>query len=151
MKLGFLFAAALLTGGFADAQDGNKSKTRIIVEDGKLITVTGCVQRSAEGGYTLTNVAGKDGVVGSYILALVDDDDDDELEDLEKHVGHRVEISGKAADRGDGRIKVETENEVKKADGGKAKTESKTEVKGDLIGLPFLGIKSSRMVASVCP
>lgn len=134
--------------GAAQAQD-NKSKTRIIVEDGKTITVTGCVQRSHEGGYMLTNVAGKDGAIGSYLLAASDDEKD--LDDLKKHLGHRLEISGKAADRGDGKIKVETKSEMRKADGGKAKSESKSEVKGDLEGLPYLGVKSFRMIATACP
>ena len=146
MKLGF-FLLALLAAGSAVAQD---SKTRITVEDGKEITVTGCLQRSNEGrSFTLTNAAGKDGAVGSYLLAGADDDDD--LEELGRHVGHRVEIKGKAANRGDGKITVESKNEMPKADGGKARTESKSEIKGDLAGLPYLGVKSFRMIASVCP
>jgi hypothetical protein len=142
MKLGIcgaLLALALAT-TLGAAQ--HKSKTRIIVEDGKEMTLTGCIQRNPEGGYTLTNAAGKDGIVGSYILALLDDDDDDELDDLKDHVGHRMEITGKAADRGEGKIRVKTDS---------GKTESKSELKGDLSGLPFLGVKSSRMIASVCP
>jgi hypothetical protein len=140
MKLrSFIAAAALLAGGLVSAQE---SKTRVIVEDGKELTVTGCVQRNADGGLTLTNVSGKEGILGSYILARVDGDTDERLDDLKDHVGHRVEIKGKAADRGDGKIRVRTEND---------KTEVKSEVKGDLAGLPFLGVKSFRMIASVCP
>jgi hypothetical protein len=145
MKLGIFIVAAVLTAGLGSgpisAQNSDKPKTKVIVEDGKEMTVTGCVQRNADGGYTLTNVAGKDGAVGSYILARLSGDTD-ELDDIKDHVGHRVEIKGKAADKGDGRIKVETDS---------GKTESKSEVKGDLSGLPFLGVKSSRMIASVCP
>ena len=142
MKLGIFggLTAVALAATMAAAQD--KSKTRVIVEDGKEMTVTGCVQRNPDGGYTLINAAGKDGIVGSYILARLDDDDDDELDDLKDHVGHRVEIKGKAADRGEGKIRVKTDS---------GKTESQSEVKGDLSGLPFLGVKSSRMIASVCP
>ena len=150
MKLGFVALMTLLIGASAAAQNSDrKSKTRVIVEDGKAVTVTGCLQRSHEGGYTLTNAAGKDGAVGSYLLARSNDEDD--LDDLDKHVGHRLEVSGKAADQGNGRIKVESTNEMRKADGGKAKTESTSEVKGDLKGLPYLGIKSFRMIATVCP
>ncbi len=146
MKLGF-FVAAVLVAGSAVAQD---TRTRITVEDGREITVTGCLQRSNEGrSYTLTNAAGKDGAVRAYLLAPANDEDD--LDDLEQHLGHRVEIKGKAADRGDGRITVKTRNETPKADGGTAKTESKSEIKGDLAGLPYLGVKSFRMIASVCP
>jgi hypothetical protein len=143
MKLGIFggaVASALLATGLALAQD--KPKTRIIVEDGKEMTLTGCLERNAEGGFTLTHAAGKDGAVASYILARLDSDEDDELDALKDHVGHRIEIQGKAADRGQGRIRVKTDS---------GKTESKSEVKGDLSGLPFLGVKTSRMIASVCP
>jgi hypothetical protein len=151
MKLGFFIAASVMAAVLAGAQDIGKSKTRVIVEDGKEVTVTGCVQRNAKGSYMLTNVAGKDGASGSYILARLGDSDDDKLEDLAGNVGKRVEVTGKAADRGDGKIRVETRSEVKKADGDTAKTETRSEVKGDLDGLPYLGVKSSRMIASVCP
>lgn len=141
MRIGFCVAAAVVAAGLAlSAQDG--PKTKVIVEDGKEMTVTGCVSRGAEGGYTLTHAAGKDGVVGSYILARLDTDEDDQLDKLKDHVGHRVEVKGKAADKGDGKLRIETENK---------RTASKSEVKGDLDGLPFLGVKSSRMLASVCP
>jgi hypothetical protein len=142
MKLGFFAVTALLICGSAVAQD--KSDTRITVQDGKDMTVTGCLAHSAEGSYTLTNVANKDGAVGSYLLAGSKKEDD--LDDLDKHVGHRLEITGKAADRGTGKLTVETKN-----DGKKGKTETKSEVKGDLSGLPYLGVKSFRMLASVCP
>jgi hypothetical protein len=149
MKLGFLLAM-ILAGGLTSAQNG-QTKTRLIVEEGKDVTLTGCIQRTPDGEYTLTHAAGKDGSSASYILALLDDDDDDELQDLREHVGHRVEIQGKAADRGDGKIRVRTESETRNTDGKKGKTETKSEVKGDLSGLPFLGVKTSRMIASVCP
>jgi hypothetical protein len=144
MKLCYTALAIVLATGLAAAQDvEQKSKTKVKVDDGKSVTVTGCVERSAEGIYTLTNVAGKDGPRGSYVLAATDDND---LGDLDKHVGHRLEISGKAADEGKGKIKVES-----KAEGTSGKTESKSEMSGDLKGLPYLGVKSFRMIASVCP
>jgi hypothetical protein len=141
MRIGFCVAAAVLAGGVAfSAQD--MPKTKVVVEDGKEMTVTGCVSRGADGGYTLTHAAGKDGVVGSYILARLDTDEDDQLDKLKDHVGHRVEVKGKAADKGNGRLRIQTESK---------RTETRSEVKGDLDGLPFLGVKSSRMIASVCP
>ena len=129
----------------ASAQDvERKNKTKITVEDGKDVTVTGCVTRSADGNFHLTNAAGKDGAVGTYILAA------DDADDLEDKVGHRVEIKGKAADKGSGKVKIKTESEVE-VGGDTRKRESKTEVQGDLQGLPFLGVKSIRRIASVCP
>lgn len=147
MKLGYILASVFLATAVAGAQDvKEKTKTKVTVEDGKTITVTGCVGRSAEGGFTLTNVAGKEGAMGSY--ALVGGDDNDKIDD---HVGHRVEITGKAADRGKGKLKVETKTEMKVKGEDTKKTEAKSEVKGDLQGLPFLSVKSVRMLASVCP
>ena len=142
------YALIALTAGVVQmsAQEtAQKTQSKVSVEDGKSITVTGCVARSPDGGYTLTNVANKAGALGSYMLTLEDDDD------VKDHVGHRVEIEGKAADKGTGRIKVETKNESTAADGDKSKTTSTAEVKGDLKGLPYLGVKKVKMLASVCP
>lgn len=145
MKLGHIAIAVLLSAGLAAAQDIDaKSKTKVKVEDGKGVTVTGCVERAPEGGFMLTNVANKDGALGSYLLVKAEGHG--AFDDLDKHVGHRVEIDGKAADQGKGKLTVET-----KTEGTTGKTEAKSELKGDLKGLPFLGVKSIRMIASVCP
>lgn len=144
MKLCYTALAIVLASGLAIAQDADqKSKTKVKVDDGKSTTVTGCIGRNADGGFMLTNVAGKDGARGDYLLASTDDND---LDDIHKHVGERVEITGKAADQGKGKLKVET-----KAEGTSGKTESKSEVSGNLKGLPYLGVKSVRVLASVCP
>lgn len=149
MKLSVIALVVAVSATAAVAQSPRKSSTRIVVEDGEEMTVTGCVSRTLEGGYSLTSAAGKKGSVGTYLLAATADEDD--LDDLDKHVGHRVEITGKAADKGKGRIKVHTRSETNKPEGGKARSETTSEVKGDLEGLPFLGVKSFRMMASVCP
>jgi hypothetical protein len=129
------------------AQDlEKKSTTKITVEGGKELTLTGCVERSAQGEYILTRAAGKDGALGTYTLVS-----DHEDVDFDERVGHRVEVKGKAADKGTGRLKVETKTEVDSGSREKSKTESKSEVKGDLKGLPFLGVKSIRTLATVCP
>jgi hypothetical protein len=126
------------------AQDvERKAKTKITVQDGKDVTLTGCVARSAEGGFVLTHAAGKDGAAGTYVLAADEDD-------LEDHIGHRVEVKGKAADKGDGKVKIESKSEVESG-GDTRKRESKTSVEGDLQGLPFLGVKSIKTLATVCP
>ena len=144
MRLCYTALALVLASGIAIAQDvDQKSKTNVKVDDGKSTTVTGCIERNADGGFMLTNVAGKDGARGATCLRTTDDND---LDDIHKHVGERVEITGKAADQGKGKLKVET-----KAEGTSGKTESKSEVSGDLKGLPYLGVKSFRVLASVCP
>lgn len=124
-----------------------KSTTKISVDEGKEVAVTGCVARTPEGQLSLTHAAGKDGALGSYILIAKDD----ELKDLEKHVGHRVEVQGKAADQGDGKLTVKNEAKVQTTEGDTKKRESTTKVEGDLNGMPFLGVKSVRMLAAVCP
>ena len=144
-KLGYTLVAVVAACSLGAAQDlEKKTQTKLSVEDGRDITVTGCVERNVDGGYLLTHAANKGGMLGSYVLASGDDD-------LKDRVGDRVEIKGKAADQGDGRIKVETKNESRAADGDKKKTTTKSEVKGDLSGLPFLGVKSVKTIAKVCP
>jgi hypothetical protein len=143
-KLGYSLMAVVAACSLGAAQDlEKKTQTKLSVEDGRDVTVTGCVERSADGGYLLTRAANKEGSFGSYILA----GDNDDLKD---RIGYRVEVKGKAADQGDGKIKLETKNESRVGDGEKKKTTSTSEVKGDLAGLPFLGVKSVKTIARVC-
>ena len=91
--------AACCAVGVAAQTTEQTTKSKLSVKDGKDVTVTGCVEPMASGtGYMLTNVADKRGALHSYML--VSDD-----VDLTKHVGQRVEIKGKATDRGDQRIR----------------------------------------------
>ena len=126
--------AALCTVGLAAQSSTTKTKTKVEVKDGKDVTVTGCVDRNPDGGYMLTSTG------GSMKYALVTDDD------LSKHVGHRVEVKGKAADHGDGKVKVEST-----VDNGDDKTKTKAEVKGnDMAGMRYLGLKSLKMISASC-
>jgi hypothetical protein len=143
-KLGYSLIAVVAACSLGAAQDlERKTQTKLSVEDGRDITVTGCIERNADGGYLLTRAANKEGSFGSYLLA-------GENNDLKDRVGYRVEIKGKAADQGEGKVKVETKNETKVGDGEKKKTTSTSEVKGDLTGLPFLGVKSVKTIARSC-
>jgi hypothetical protein len=137
-----LCAAALAVSTLA-AQTEVKSK--VTVKDGKDVDVTGCVARDASGnGFMLTNVADKKGAMHSYMLAAGD-------QDFSKHVGHRVQLEGKVTDRGDGKIEVETKSKTRVEHGDDKETKSKSTMKGDLDGVPYLGVKSLKMVAAVCP
>ena len=94
MKLMCACGMAMMCAVGLAAQSGTtETKTKVEVKDGKDVTVTGCVDRNPDGGYMLTSTG------GSMKYALVTDDD------LSKHVGHRVEVKGKAADHGDGKVK----------------------------------------------
>lgn len=121
-----------------------KSENKIEVKDGKDVTVTGCVARSASGtSFTLNNVEGKGVTSRAYIL--VGDDD------LDDHVGHLVQVKGKAANVGDdGKLEVKTKTKVDRDDADDKETETKTKIEGDLAGIPFLGVKSVKMIRASC-
>jgi hypothetical protein len=140
------FCVAVLCAVGVGAQTSESTtKTKIEIKNGKDVKVTGCIEPGATGtNYMLTNVADNTGALHSYVL--VSDDTD-----LSKHVGHRVQIDGKAADRGDGKIKTETKTTMKVEHGDDKETKAKSEVKGDLAGLPYLGVKSLKMIAASCP
>lgn len=146
MKTLLAAAVALLVAAAGAAQTTTaKSETRVKVKDGKEMKVTGCVERNPAGSFMLTHVASRDGTLGNYMLV------DKDADDLEDHIGHRVEIKGKVADKDDdARIETRTKTEVKVADDTR-KTETRSVLKGDLTGLPFLGVKSIRMIAKACP
>lgn len=137
--------ALTLAAGAAAAQSTKvKSETRIEVKDGKEVKLTGCVARSASGAaYLLNDVEGRDVPSRSYIL--VGD------VDLDSHIGHLVEVKGRASDAGDdAKIEVKTKTKVERDDADDKKTESKTTIEGDLAGVPYLGVKSVKMVRSTC-
>lgn len=147
----FTAAVALLlwTGPAFTQQSGEQTssttKTKVTIKDGKDVKVTGCVSRSDTGALTLTGVADKRGALPTYLLVL----DDDDEQDLAKHVGHRMEVSGKAADRGDGKVKFEVEEKTTGTSGHESKRERTSELSGDL-KLPLLGVKSFKMIAAAC-
>jgi len=121
------------------------SETEIAVKDGRDVTVTGCVERAASGtGYVLINAEGKDVESRHYLLVGKDDS-------MESHVGHLVEIKGKAADVGnDGKVEVKTKTKIEREHADDKETESKTEMKGDLDNVPYLGVKSVKTIRESC-
>ncbi len=133
----FVFGAAMLCGVGASAQSGTveqREKTKVDVKDGKSVTLVGCVARSAgDSHYVLTDEH------GTLKYALVTDDD------LSKYVDHRVEVKGNAADRGDGKVKIEH-----RATGTTGEKSSAVELKGKDADLPFLGLKSIKTLNTSC-
>lgn len=132
-------ALAMSAGVYAQAP---QTETTIKVKDGKDVTVVGCVDQNPAGKFVLTNVADKKRVLPDYVLATD--------QDLSKHVGHRVEISGIATDRGDGKLEVKSKTKTDVPHGDDAKVESKSEISGDMPGLNFLSVKSIKMLAVSC-
>jgi hypothetical protein len=140
-----LCLAAACSAGVGARAEQMQTKSKVKVKDGKEVTVTGCVQPNASGtGFMLTNVADKTGALHDYMLVP-------DGEDLAKHVGHRVQLTGKVTDRGDGKIEVETKTKTKVEHGDDRKTENKTEMKGDMRGVRYLGVESLKMIAASCP
>jgi len=130
LGLAAMFAVGL---GAQSGTTETKTKTKIDVKDGKEITVSGCLASNPSGGYMLTTVSGEQ----KYVLVTDDD--------LSKHIGHRMEIKGKAADRGDGKVKMESTGIS-----GAEKTKVKTELKGDSSDMNYLGVKSVKMISKSC-
>jgi uncharacterized protein DUF5818 len=134
MKLiGIGLALALAPVGLAAQSTTVTEKTKIEVKGGKEVTIAGCLERNPGGGYVITDSR------GNLRYALVTDDD------LAKHIGRRVEVKGKAADRGDGKVKIEHSVGT-----SGDKSETKTEMRGDRADLPYLGVKSIKEVAGLC-
>jgi hypothetical protein len=136
-KIYAAFGIAAMCAVGAGAQSGTtQTKTKVEVKDGKDVKINGCLASNPTGGYILTNAN------GNLKYELITDDD------LSKHVGHRMEIEGKAADKGDGKVKIESSVETSGSD-AKAKTE--TELKGsDMAGMRYLGVKSVKMISATC-
>lgn len=127
--------AAMCVATLGAQSSTTETKTKTEVKGGKEVSVSGCLDRSPDGTYLLTTAN------GALKYALVTDND------LAEHVGHRIEVKGNAADRGDGKVKTETSVGTSGSD----KVKSKSEVKGDdVAGLKYLGVKSVKMIASSC-
>ena len=124
--------AAVCSIGVGAQSTETKTKTKVKVDGGREVTVAGCLTRNLDAGYKLTDPQGR------MMYALVSGDS------LEKHVGHRIEVKGKATDGNDGKVKIESET---KTSGGE-KTKEKTEFTGDVHALE---VKSVKMIASSCP
>jgi hypothetical protein len=136
--MGLAASAVLISTVGVAAQSGTterKEKTKIEIKGGKDVTLTGCLERSSgTTDYVLTNG------VDEIKYAVVTDDD------LGRYVSRRVEVKGRAADRGDGKVKIE--REVKGTSG--EKSEAKAERDGDTTLLPYLGLKSIKTIAPSC-
>jgi hypothetical protein len=145
----FGIALAAFVGATTSAQVETKTSTKVKVKDGKEVAMTGCVEvASGPAAYMLTNAmmdAKKGGAVHNYYLV-------GDTDSLKNHVGHMVEIKGKAADRGDGKLLVETKTKVERENAEDSKSKGKTEVKGDLNGaaLPFVEVDSVKMLRASC-
>jgi len=115
----------------AQSTETTREKTKVRVDDGKEITTTGCLERNADGGFMLSGrQAGM-----QYVLVGG--------KDLDKHLGHQIEVKGMTTDGNHGKVKVESKTKASNAD----TTKDKAELKGDVHAL---SVKSVKMIASSC-
>ena len=143
MKRFMLGSALALACSVGLAAQTVKSETKVDVKDGKDVTVTGCLARSASGtAFLLNDVEGKGVTSKAYILVG---------DDLDAHIGHFIEVKGKASNIGsDGKVEVKTKTKIERDDADDKKTETKTTMEGDLAGVPYLGVKSVKMIRNSC-
>src|ERR1051326_4885860 len=110
-RLALAMALAALTGATLAAQVKTKTETKVEVKGGKEVHLTGCVEpASGPASYMLTGVATSEktpDIVHNYYLV-------GKTDDLEKHIGHVLEIDGKALDRGKGELEVETKTKIER-------------------------------------
>lgn len=127
------FALVCAAGLAAQSQSSTtekKEKTKIEIEGGEDVKLTGCLQRVAGGsGFALTDAS------GALKYSLVTD------EDLTKYVNRRVEVKGHASDRGDAKVKIE-----RKVEGTTGEKKEKVETKGDMVEVPYLGLTSIKRI-----
>ena len=140
-------ALAALTGATVAAQVKAKTETKVEAKGGKEVHLTGCVEpASGPAAYMLTNVATSEKtpeIVHNYYLV-------GKTDDLEKHIGHVLEIDGKALDRGKGELEVETKTKIEREHAPDTKEKRKTEIAGDSAPLPFLDVTSVKMLRASC-
>lgn len=129
---------------YKNETDKNKAEVtnKVEVKGGHDIKAVGCLMANPNGGgYVLTDVGKK-----HMRYALVTDDD------MSKYVDHRVQVTGRAADR-DGQVKLESttkvENHEKVGTSGSKDSDSKTTVTRETRGR-FLGVKSVTALKGSC-
>jgi hypothetical protein len=138
-----IIGATLLAAAFpiaiATAGQTTTAKTKVEIKDGKDVTVAGCLDRISEGRFVLTTAES-----GSLKYVLVTD------EDLDKYVGHEVEVKGKAADRGHAKVKIDEKVKTDHEDRPDTEAHSETELKGQLPDMHYLGVKSVKRLSDRC-
>lgn len=135
------FAIAATCGIGAAAQTRTiheQGKEKIEVKDGKKVTVHGCLERSANGGYVLADDQ------GGLKYELITD------KNLSEDVGRFVAVRGKATDRGDAKVKIESQVGTSGSSSAATTTDAgKVEMKGNL-DLKYLGVDSVKTLAKSC-
>ena len=120
------------------------TKTKIEIKDGKDVTVPVASRRERRERSTCSRTSPTNRRLHSYVLCRTTP-----ICRNTAVIGLRSKV--RPRNRGDGKIKTETKTTLKIDNGTDKETKAKSEVKGDLAGLPYLGVKSLKMVAASCP
>jgi hypothetical protein len=137
-------AAMCAVGLSAQTQETQTTtKTTVEIKGGKNVTVYGCLERGTHGDYLLSQV-GHDSRVEPSRYTLVTS------QDLNTHVGQRVEIKGKAVTNGDGKVSIESKTKTEVENGKDQESKTKTEGTGGTLDLPYLGVQSIKTISLSC-
>jgi hypothetical protein len=138
-------AALAMVVGLAAQSSTMKSETKVDVKDGKDVTVTGCVEASETGaGYVLTHVEPRIGDPLAMFTLIGQESS------VGRHLGHLVEIKGKATNVGDdGKVEVTTKTKIEREDGDDTVTKSKAEIEGPAAPA-YLGVRSVKTLRTSC-
>jgi len=128
-----------------------KSKTKVSGEEAKTVTFTGCLKTGTEKQtYILdkvvpvsrtTEVTGTGGAVTTTTYMLVPG----EKVEIERHVGHKVEVTGIVIPAGD--IKTETKTKIDREDAKDTKIKEKAKIED---APPHLRVVSIKHLAESC-
>jgi hypothetical protein len=137
--------AMICTAGLTARTQETKTttNTKVEIKGGKDVTVVGCLERRANGDYILTEVhENRSHEPSRYSLVT--------SEDLSKHVGERVEIKGKSAANGHGKVSIESKIKTEVEHGKDQETKTKSEATSGALEMPILGMKSMKTLSSSC-
>jgi hypothetical protein len=141
MKLTTLTCALAIVGaatlGAQTTETTTTTTTKIDLTGGRHVKVTGCVEPGPDGGYILANVADKS---GTHRYMLVSGSDF-----FRKHVGNRVQVEGRAADRTHGWASIQSDTTT---DGVRSHLE--TDARSDASSMRYLGADHMKMIAASC-
>ena len=119
------------------------TKTTIEMKGGKDVTVIGCLEQRANGDYFLTEMRDNSRRGHARYSLLTS-------KDLSKHVGERVEITGKTVTKNDGTVSVESKTKTEAKNRKDQETETKTEGTTGVFAVPYLGVSSIKTLSSFC-
>jgi len=137
--------ATIGTAAVTAQSQGTKTTTttKTEIKNGKDLTVTGCLEKGTGTDYVL-NVTRQNGNKEPSRYSLIT------KEDLSAHVGHRVEVHGKAVTDGHGTVSVESKVKTEVGNTAAQETKTKTEGTSGVLETAFLSVTTIEPRSSSC-